>query len=87
MKKLVLIVMPCLVSMPAISENTVQQAEFSSIQSCLASIKRVSGHELDIVIDKPEKVTGYLKGTKRHFACIVEDTGSKGRYVDGWFSN
>lgn len=61
-------------------------AEFSSIQQCLKGIKKDTKLSLNIVIDKPNEVTGNLGNTGRTFACQVEETGSQGTFVKGWYT-
>lgn len=66
-------------------DNKVKAAEFNTLKHCLEKIKSSSGLELKIIIDKPDKVTGYLGPTKRSFSCSMERSGTKGIYWDGWY--
>jgi hypothetical protein len=64
--------------------DSVMKAEFSSLQNCLAAIKKNTGQKLEIVTDKPNEVSGFLSN-KKGFACEKKVTGTKGTYYEGWF--
>ncbi len=87
MIKLKIVVLITLVSMlPAISHgDTVRKGEFPSIQQCLSAIKRNTNQNLQIITDKPTLVSGFLQDG-RHFGCKRIESGSKGTYVEGWFT-
>jgi len=57
---------------------------FTSIQSCVASMKNVSSGPLKIVTDKSDQVTGVLSNGKT-FNCEKKSSGTKGNYVEGWY--
>ncbi|WP_051299248.1 hypothetical protein [Marinobacterium litorale] len=67
--------------------NTVMGGEFRSLRSCLTNVESSSGFSLDVIVDEPDNVTGYLRGTKRNFACTKKETGTKGVYWDGWYES
>lgn len=60
-------------------------AKFSSMDSCLSSIERDSGMSLEVITDKPNDVSGFLRGTKLGFGCQAESTGTSGLVVKGWY--
>ena len=65
--------------------NSVMNGKFNSMDDCLTAIKHKTGKEFNVVVDKPENVTGYLLGTKLNFQCEVEETGTQGAIVKGWY--
>lgn len=65
--------------------SQVMQAEFSTMEECLAFVRSSTGLALDPMTDRPDKVTGFLGSTKRNFACTQETSGTKGTYVEGWY--
>ncbi|MGX5913450.1 hypothetical protein ACR0ST_01770 [Aliidiomarina sp. Khilg15.8] len=73
-------------SLTACSEPAqVRQAEFSTLASCLAGLERQSGGNLNIITDKPAKVSGKLSNGE-HFTCERVESGTKGTYFKGWFT-
>lgn len=71
---------------PEHSKGSVQQAEFATMQSCLAGIEEATGQALAIQRDKPHLVNGNL-ADGRYFACARRETGSRGVYVEGSFDS
>ena len=63
--------------------------DFSTLEACVATIRAASGHELEIIIDKPSKVSGFFKvnGKNKLWACVREESGTKGIYYNGYFDN
>lgn len=66
-------------------EPVIASGKFPSMKACLNAITKATDMQLDILTDKPSKVSGYLLGTQRNFVCEVRETGSEGTYVDGWY--
>lgn len=66
------------------SNDSVMEAKFYSMQTCLASIEKNSKQSLKIVTDKPEEVSGILSNGKG-FACQLKETGSSGTFIRGWY--
>lgn len=64
-----------------------KSADFSTMSSCLAGVKSASGKQLEILRDNPDKVQGYLAGTTKSWACVKEESGTKGTYYNGWFDD
>lgn len=58
---------------------------FKSMFECLAYVQLETGQSLRPVTDKPTKVTGFLGETSLQFYCGVEQTGTKGTFVRGWY--
>lgn len=67
------------------SSNEVMNAEFTSMDGCLAGIKKSSGQSLKIITDKPGKISGKLSNGE-HFTCQTKQSGTKGIYVHGWYT-
>lgn len=84
MKKFVLFTAICFLVGCGKAPQTMS-GEFSSMDSCLASIEKKSGYSLEIITDKLGNVSGFLKGTKLGFGCQSEATGTKGLIVRGWY--
>jgi hypothetical protein len=63
----------------------IMKAEFKSMDSCLASIKKSSGGNLNIITDKLGKISGKLSN-EEHFTCETKSSGTKGVYVEGWYT-
>jgi hypothetical protein len=63
----------------------VMSAEFSSMDSCLSSIKRNYGGKLNIISDELGEISGKLSNGE-DFACKTKTSGTKGVYVEGWFT-
>jgi hypothetical protein len=59
-------------------------AEFRTMSDCLKGIKKNSGHDLKIVTDTPNNVSGFLSNGQG-FGCEEVSTGTKGTYVKGWY--
>ncbi|MBV5329975.1 MAG: hypothetical protein JZU65_20510 [Chlorobium sp.] len=60
------------------------QAEFQTMDDCLAKIKKSSGQALEIVTDKPNNVSGFL-ANRKGFGCKKKESGTKGTYFEGWY--
>lgn len=65
-------------------KTSIRSAEFTSIASCVAGIKRDSGLNLQISRDTPDVVSGTLTNGKT-FRCEKNESGSKGIYYEGWY--
>lgn len=87
-KKIVLLGVMLIASQATITNtyaSSVNAAEFSSMQQCLASISSKTGEKLQVMSDKPNKVFGVLSQSKKTFACEQKVTGSKGTYYYGYY--
>ena len=67
------------------SPSEVMNAEFRSLSACLEGIKSNSGQSLNVITDKPDKVSGKLANGET-FACTREESGTKGTYFAGWYT-
>ena len=63
----------------------VMSAEFSSMDSCLSTIKRKTNSSLNVVTDEPGNISGMLSNGQ-HFACQTKSSGTQGTYVEGWYT-
>jgi hypothetical protein len=67
------------------SKTEIREAEFTSMSSCLAGLKKQTRlTPFKVFTDTPSKVTGHMSNSMT-FACEVKNTGTKGRYVRGWY--
>jgi hypothetical protein len=67
------------------SDDKMVGAEFSTMSSCLASIKKNSGQNFDkLMKDTPDRVNGFLTNGKQ-FDCEKKESGSKGTYYLGTY--
>ena len=69
------------------STNTVKQAEFQSLQSCIASIENATGKKVKIVTDKPTEVSGVFTTSSAAFGCTQKTSGTKGTYWEGFYTD
>jgi hypothetical protein len=67
-----------------VKTKPVRSAEFQTMRSCLEGIKNSSGQTLDVIADKPTKVSGFLSNGEG-FACELKSTGTRGTYYHGWY--
>jgi hypothetical protein len=67
------------------SSPQVRGRDFDSMHECLQGIRSASGLDLRPVVDKPDKVSGYLGTTDRDFACTKESTGTRVVQWQGWY--
>lgn len=65
--------------------SQIMTAEFSSMDSCLSSIEKNSGGKMRPITDKPGEVSGTLSNGA-NFGCTTKTSGTKGIYVEGWYS-
>lgn len=65
--------------------NEIMSAEFSSMDNCISGIKRNTGEELNVITDELGKISGKLSNGE-HFTCETKSSGTKGIYVEGWFT-
>lgn len=63
---------------------SVRQAEFRTVNECLAAIEQNTGMSLSIIRNTKEIVTGNLANGQT-FACERTESGTKGIYYKGWF--
>ena len=67
------------------SDDQMVGAEFSTMPSCLASIKQNSGQSFDkLTEDTPDRVHGFLTNGKQ-FDCEKKESGTKGAYYLGTY--
>ena len=71
-------------SVSAAWSSTIMRGEFGSMQRCLSAIVASSGQQLQIVTDKPDRVSGKLSDG-RFFMCKKIESGSKGTYFEATF--
>jgi len=62
-----------------------READHRTLQQCLGWITVRTNSPLDIRTDKPDRVSGRLRGTDRGFGCDQEHTGTKGIYWLGYY--
>jgi hypothetical protein len=67
------------------TNHSMMSSEFKSLAECLLGIRYDSKQELKIIIDTPEKVTGFLTNGQS-FACQIKRSGTKGVYFEGWYT-
>ncbi len=67
------------------SSTITMGAERATLASCLAGIESATGFGLDVVTDKPHRVSGYLEGTRLHFGCTRRESGTKGVFWESWY--
>lgn len=60
------------------------KTNFSSLNSCMNSMDSVSTGPLNIVTDKPGKVSGFLSNGEL-FNCEKIVSGTKGTYFEGYY--
>lgn len=66
--------------------SKIMSAEFSSMDECISKMRKVTNpSKLRIMTDKPSRVSGFLSNGE-HFSCGIEESGTKGRYVEGWYT-
>ena len=65
--------------------NEIMSAEFSSMDNCLSGIKKNTSEELNVITDELGKISGKLSNGE-HFTCETKSSGTKGIYVEGWFT-
>ncbi|MCE7520537.1 hypothetical protein LZG37_20565 [Halomonas titanicae] len=65
--------------------SEVRNAEFRSLSACLEGLEKDSGLSLNILTDKPDKVSGKLSNDET-FACSKKESGTKGVYYEGWYT-
>lgn len=80
------ILLACIVTVSGCGNPTqIESAEFRSMDNCLSAIKENTGEELKIISDKLGKISGKL-GNGEHFTCETKTSGTKGIYVEGWYT-
>ncbi len=60
-------------------------ANYKNLEDCINAIKKNTGSTLEIVIDQPTQITGFLSSGE-HFGCVEKVSDEKGTYVDGWYT-
>ena len=66
-------------------EGEWRSAQFPSMSACLEAVRTVTGSDLNIATDKPDRVSGRLSQTNQPFMCTKKETGSLGTFYEAMF--
>ena len=65
--------------------TSMMSGKFSSMDSCLNSIKQSTGSSLKVVTNKLGDISGTLSNGQ-NFGCQTKSSGTDGVYVEGWYT-